>query len=137
MKSARCIQLVALACLLAVFIAPSHSAEPLRRLATPSQQPPAASRMRPNPRLQAFRLELAAYRQDLAVVERRVQQMKVRQRRLRELAAELSSTRDDAQLAQVDLQNVLQRQQQTLQMMSNIFKKLNDTEMSVIRKMGG
>jgi hypothetical protein len=43
---------------------------------------------------------------------------------------------DDAQLANVDLQNVLQKQQQTLQMMSNISKLLNDTAMAVIRKIG-
>ena len=34
----------------------------------------------------------------------------------------LASIGDDAQLANVDLQNVLQKQQQTLQMMSNISK---------------
>ena len=44
---------------------------------------------------------------------------------------------DDAQLANVDLQNILQKQQQTLQMMSNISKMLYDTAMSIIRKMGG
>ena len=44
---------------------------------------------------------------------------------------------DDAQLANVDLQNWLQKQQQTLQMMSNISKMLHDTAMSVIRKVGG
>jgi hypothetical protein len=49
----------------------------------------------------------------------------------------LNSIGDDAQLANVDLQNVLQKQQQTLQMMSNISKALYDTAMSVIRKMGG
>jgi phosphoketolase len=50
---------------------------------------------------------------------------------------ELNSIGDDAQLANVDLQNMLQRQQQTLQMMSNISKMLHDTSMSVIRKLGG
>jgi hypothetical protein len=44
---------------------------------------------------------------------------------------------DDAQLANVDLQNILQKQQQTLQMMSNISKMLYDTVDAVIRKMGG
>jgi hypothetical protein len=44
---------------------------------------------------------------------------------------------EDAQLANVDLQNVLQKQQQTLQMMSNISKALFDTAQSVIRKIGG
>jgi hypothetical protein len=49
----------------------------------------------------------------------------------------LNSLGDDAQLANVDLQNLLQKQQQTLQMMSNISKMLHDTAMSVIRKIGG
>ena len=44
---------------------------------------------------------------------------------------------DDAQLANVDLQNILQKQQQTLQAMSNISKMLYDTAQSVIRKIGG
>src|SRR4029453_7627530 len=50
---------------------------------------------------------------------------------------ELNSIGDDAQLANVDLQNMLQKQQQTLQMMSNISKMLHDTAMSVIRRPGG
>lgn len=49
----------------------------------------------------------------------------------------LQTMGDDAQLANVDLQNVLQKQQQTLQMMSNISKQLHDTAQAVIRKMGG
>ena len=49
----------------------------------------------------------------------------------------LNQLGDDAQLANVDLQNVLQKQQQTLQMMSNISKMLYDTAQSVIRKIGG
>lgn len=49
----------------------------------------------------------------------------------------LNAIGDDAQLANVDLQNMLQKQQQILQMMSNISKMLFDTAMSIIRKMGG
>jgi hypothetical protein len=49
----------------------------------------------------------------------------------------LNSIGDDSQLANVDLQNMLQKQQQTLQMMSNISKMLHDTATSVIRKIGG
>jgi hypothetical protein len=48
----------------------------------------------------------------------------------------LATTGDDAQLANVDLQNGLQKMQQTLQMMSNISKMLHDTTMAVIRKIG-
>jgi hypothetical protein len=52
------------------------------------------------------------------------------------LEEKLQTTGDDAQLANVDLQNALQQQQQTLQMMSNISKMLHDTAMSIIRKLG-
>jgi len=43
----------------------------------------------------------------------------------------------DAQLAIEQLQHNLQKQQQTLQMLSNISKELYDTAQSVIRKTGG
>jgi len=46
----------------------------------------------------------------------------------------LQSTGEDAQLANVDLQGMLQKQQQTLQMMSNISKMLHDTAMAIIGK---
>jgi hypothetical protein len=49
----------------------------------------------------------------------------------------LNAVGDDAQLANVDLQNMLQKEQQTLQMMSNISKLLYDTALSIIRKIGG
>lgn len=44
---------------------------------------------------------------------------------------------DNDQLANVDLQSSLQRQQQALQTMSNLAKALHDTQMAVIRKLGG
>ncbi len=52
------------------------------------------------------------------------------------LEEQLASVGDDAQLANVDLQNNLQKQQQTLQMMSNISKMLHDTAMAIVRKIG-
>ncbi|MEC9464523.1 MAG: hypothetical protein VX834_01985 [Myxococcota bacterium] len=48
----------------------------------------------------------------------------------------LNSVGDDAQLANVDLQNCLQKQQQLISMMSNISKTLHETAMAIIRKMG-
>jgi hypothetical protein len=48
----------------------------------------------------------------------------------------LQEVGDDAQLANIDLQNALQKQQQTLQTMSNVSKMLHDTAMAVIRKIG-
>ena len=53
------------------------------------------------------------------------------------LEERLSSVGDDAQLANVDLQNILQKQQQTIQLMSNISKMLHDTALAIIRKIGG
>jgi hypothetical protein len=50
---------------------------------------------------------------------------------------ELASIGDDAQLANIDMQSALQKQQQTLQTMSNVSKILHDTAMAVIRKIGG
>lgn len=47
---------------------------------------------------------------------------------------ELQTIGDDAQLANTDLQNALQKQQQTLQTISNVSKMLHDTAMGVIRK---
>ncbi len=55
---------------------------------------------------------------------------------VKSLEEKLNGIGDDAQLANVDLQNELQKQQQLLQMMSNISKVLHDTAMSVIRKIG-
>ena len=55
---------------------------------------------------------------------------------LEELEQDLNSVGDDAQLANVDLQNMLQKQQQTLQLMSNVSKMLHDTAMAIIRKIG-
>lgn len=48
----------------------------------------------------------------------------------------LDAVAEDALLANVDLQTFLQKQQQLLQLLSNISKLLHDTAMSVIRKLG-
>jgi hypothetical protein len=53
------------------------------------------------------------------------------------LELRLLSVGDDAQLANVDLQNVMQKQQQALQMLSNVSKMLHDNAMTIIRKIGG
>lgn len=50
------------------------------------------------------------------------------ERRLRTVA-------DDAQLTTIDLQNMLQKQQQTLQVLSNISKVMYNTAMSAIRNL--
>ncbi len=48
----------------------------------------------------------------------------------------LKSAGEDAQLANIELQNMLQKQQQTIQMLSNATKVLHDTALAVIRKIG-
>jgi hypothetical protein len=60
-----------------------------------------------------------------------------RENYVRDLDDKLNSVGDDAQLANVDLHNALQRQEQTLQTISNISKMLYDTAMAVIRRIGG
>jgi len=42
----------------------------------------------------------------------------------------------ESELREIDLQNSLQKQQQTIQMLSNISKVLRDTALAVIRKIG-
>lgn len=49
--------------------------------------------------------------------------------------SDLATAGDDSQLANIDLQNALQRQQQAMQMMSNIMKTMHDTAMAIIRNM--
>jgi len=60
-----------------------------------------------------------------------------RQDYVRYLEDKLNAVGDDAQLANIDLQNALQKQQQLIQMISQISKLLNDTAMQTIRKIGG
>ena len=52
------------------------------------------------------------------------------------LRDQLQTLGDDSQLANADLQNILQKQQATLQLMSNVSKVLHDTAMTIIRKIG-
>lgn len=54
---------------------------------------------------------------------------------LRKLDSELNTLGEDGQLFNIDLQNALQRMQQTLQTMANVSKLLHDTAMAVIRKL--
>ena len=56
---------------------------------------------------------------------------------IKDLESKMNSIGDDAQLANVDLQNVLQKQQQNMQMMSNISKMLHDTAMAIVRLQAG
>ena len=49
----------------------------------------------------------------------------------------LQSVGDDAQLAQTDLQNMSQTQQQTLETLSNLSKSFHDLSMAIIRNISG
>jgi hypothetical protein len=57
--------------------------------------------------------------------------------RVKGLEDKLNAIGDDAQLANVDLQNTLHKQQQTLQMMSDVSKQVHDAATGVIRRIGG
>ena len=72
--------------------------------------------------------------QPLAVCQRSL--LATLQTSVDEFEAQLEAVGDDAQLANIDLQNVLQKQQQLVQMLSSISKLLQDTSLAVIRKIG-
>lgn len=61
---------------------------------------------------------------------------KKKEKLISKLEQSLETAGDDAQLANIDLQNALQKQQLTLQTMSNVSKMLHCTAMSIIRKIG-
>lgn len=63
------------------------------------------------------------------------QQIKALDTGVEVLEEQLSSVGEDAQLANMDLQNALQKQQQTLQTISNVSKMQHDTMMSIINNM--
>ena len=63
------------------------------------------------------------------------QQIKALDTGVEVLEEKLSSIGDDAQLANIDLQNALQKQQQIIQTISNISKMHHDTMMSIINNM--
>jgi len=55
---------------------------------------------------------------------------------VKNLEEKLNTLGDDSQLANIDLQSMLQKQQQNLQKLSNISKMLHDTAQAIIRKIG-
>ena len=56
--------------------------------------------------------------------------------RVKDLQGQVSNPTDDAQLANIDLQNMMQRQQQTVQTLSEVSKTMDDTVMAILRKIG-
>jgi hypothetical protein len=55
---------------------------------------------------------------------------------IRELEEKFGTLGDDAESANIDLQNALQKQQQLIQTLSNVSKVLSDTALATIRKIG-
>ena len=55
---------------------------------------------------------------------------------IEKLEQDLQSVGDDAQMANVDLQNILQKQQQTLRTLSNASKVWHESALAIIRNMG-
>ena len=53
---------------------------------------------------------------------------------LKELEEQMNTIGDDAQLANVDLQNTLQKSQQLIQALSNVSKAVSDATMAVVRR---
>ena len=87
------------------------------------------------------------HRQDLIGRDIRMTQRMIEDTRSRKTKADLQASIDewedqlasigeDAQLANIDLQNALQQQQQTLQIIADVSKLLHDTAMATIRKIG-
>ena len=58
------------------------------------------------------------------------------QKYIEQLEENLQSVGEDAQLGNIDMQSTLEKQQQTIQMLSNVSKMLHDTSMAIIRKIG-
>jgi hypothetical protein len=78
-------------------------------------------------RARTFRGLLKKLNQPTAVIDSEIESLRAYVARLEE----------DDQLATVDLQNILQKQQQLLQQMTNISKQLHDTALTVIGKIVG
>lgn len=81
---------------------------------------------------QAAQTELETVKSNLGVASNK----KELENYIQQMEDKLNSVGEDAQLANVDLQNMMQKQQQTLQTLSNVSKSLHDTAQAVIRKMG-
>ena len=58
------------------------------------------------------------------------------QKYIEQLEEKLQSMGEDGQLENIDMQSALEKQQQTMQMLSNVSKMLHDTSMAIIRKIG-
>lgn len=55
---------------------------------------------------------------------------------VKNIEKDLQEIGDDAELTNMDLQNVMEKQQKTMNMMSDISKQMHDMAIAIIRKMG-
>ncbi len=55
---------------------------------------------------------------------------------IKQLEEKLNTAGDDAQLANVDMQNLSKQQQQALEKMASVAKVLTDTATSIVKKIG-
>ncbi len=85
--------------------------------------------------LLTIRTKYQAGRKAVTVTARATKKVEEWQTLTKEWEDTLASVGDDAQLANLDLQNALQKQQQLLQMLSNISKILHDTATGIIDNM--
>ena len=89
----------------------------------------------------AHTYEVGPLESDLSIPDRvppeRVNNITLLDNEIEQWETQLATLGDDAQLANVDLQNVLQKQQQALQMLSNISKLMHETSLAIIRNIGG
>lgn len=87
-------------------------------------------------RLNQSSREKAALSRELAHA-RQLQPTPLQKKKIADLEMRYRNVDDQNQLIQLDLQDILQKQQQTMQMLSNISKVMHDTAMAVVRKIGG
>jgi hypothetical protein len=83
------------------------------------------------------RIKLNDIPMDIKVSQAQIHQIMGGLFRLSHYDQQLQSVGDDAQLANIDLQNYMQKQQHMMQLLSSMMKTSHDTAMAVIRKMSG
>jgi hypothetical protein len=87
------------------------------------------------PVTQSWQMEYAATAKTLEEADAVVRRLDMHQRKLKQLAKQLHTVGGDEQKAKLQLQDLLQKQQQVMQTMSNVSRQLHDTQMGIVRNM--
>ena len=87
------------------------------------------------PVTQSWQMEYAATAKTLEEADAVVRRLDMHQRKLKQLAIQLHSVGGDEQMAKLQLQDLLQKQQQLVQIMNNVSRQLRDTQMGMVRNM--